>query len=45
MKAYDVVIDAIADLIIHGAHRTIDLERFGFARIGRNAPLFERNVV
>ena len=37
--------NAIAELILHGAYRTIDLERFGFERIARNAPLFERNVI
>jgi FAD-dependent oxidoreductase domain-containing protein 1 len=37
--------NAIAELIIHGRFRTIDLERFGFERIARNAPLFERNVI
>jgi FAD-dependent oxidoreductase domain-containing protein 1 len=37
--------NAIAELILHGAYRTIDLERFGFARIARKAPLFERNVI
>ena len=37
--------NAIAELIIHGAYRTIDLERFGFERIRRKAPLFERNVI
>jgi FAD-dependent oxidoreductase domain-containing protein 1 len=37
--------NAIAELIIHGGYRTIDLARFGFERIARNAPLFERNVI
>jgi sarcosine oxidase len=37
--------NAIAELIIHGRYRTIDLERFGFERIAKNAPLFERNVI
>jgi len=37
--------NAIAELILHGAYRTIDLERFGFARIARKTPLFERNVI
>ena len=36
---------AIAELIIHGAYRTIDLSCFTFDRIARNAPLFERNVI
>jgi FAD-dependent oxidoreductase domain-containing protein 1 len=37
--------NAIAELVLHGAYRTIDLERLGFERIARNAPLFERNVI
>lgn len=37
--------NAIAELIIHGAYRTIDLSCFTFDRIARNAPLFERNVI
>jgi glycine/D-amino acid oxidase-like deaminating enzyme len=35
---------AIADLIIHGAYRTIDVTRLGFARVRENAPLREVNV-
>jgi len=35
---------AMAELIVHGAYRTIDVSRLGFARIGRNAPLREANV-
>ena len=37
--------NAIAELIVHGAFRAIDLTRFGYERIMRNAPLFERNVI
>jgi glycine/D-amino acid oxidase-like deaminating enzyme len=37
--------NAIAELIIHGCYRTIDLERFGFERVLRKAPLYERNVI
>lgn len=37
--------NAIAELILHGSYRTIDLARFGFERIANNAPLFERNVI
>lgn len=37
--------NAIAELIIHGGYRAIDLERFGFERIAKKAPLFERNVI
>ena len=37
--------NAIAELIIHGAYRTIDLSCFGFERIRRNEPLFEKNVI
>jgi sarcosine oxidase len=36
---------AIAELIVHGAFRTIDLTRLGYARIAANAPLSERNVI
>jgi sarcosine oxidase len=36
---------AIAELLVHGAYRTIDLTRFGFDRIARQAPLPERNVI
>jgi FAD-dependent oxidoreductase domain-containing protein 1 len=35
---------AIADLIVHGTYRTIDLTRLGYARIAKNAPLPERNI-
>ena len=37
--------NAIAELIVHGGYRTIDLERFGYGRIARQDPLFERNVI
>ena len=37
--------NAIAELIVHGQYRTIDLTRFGYERIARNEPLFERNVI
>jgi FAD-dependent oxidoreductase domain-containing protein 1 len=37
--------NAIAELIVHGAYRTIDLTRFGYERVARNAPLFEKNVI
>lgn len=37
--------NAIAELVLHGGFRTIDLTRFGFARIGLNQPLFEKNVI
>jgi glycine/D-amino acid oxidase-like deaminating enzyme len=37
--------NAIAELIIHGGYRTIDLKRFGYDRIVRNQPLFEKNVI
>lgn len=37
--------NAIAELIMHGAYRTIDLTRFGYARIAKAEPLFERNVI
>lgn len=37
--------NAIAELIVHGGYRTIDLACFGYGRILRNEPLFERNVI
>ena len=37
--------NAIAELIIEGRFRAIDLTRFGYARIRNNAPLFEKNVI
>jgi len=36
---------AVAELIVHGRFRSIDLERFGYERIVRNEPLAEANVV
>ena len=36
---------AIAELIVGGAYRTIDLTRFGWRRIAEAAPLPERNVI
>ena len=37
--------NAIAELVLHGGFRTIDLTRFGYERIARNQPLFEKNVI
>ena len=37
--------NAIAELILNGEYRTIDLTRFGYGRIARNEPLFEKNVI
>lgn len=37
--------NAIAELIVHGAWRSIDLTRLGYERILRNAPLFEKNMI
>lgn len=36
---------AIAELIAHGGYRSIDLGRFGYERVLRQAPIFELNVV
>ena len=36
---------AVAELIVHGAFKTIDLTRLGYTRIAANAPLIERNVI
>lgn len=35
----------IAELIVHGAYRTLDLGDLGFERIPANRPLLERNVI
>lgn len=35
---------AMAELIVHGGYRSIDLTRFGWSRIAANAPLAESNV-
>jgi FAD-dependent oxidoreductase domain-containing protein 1 len=37
--------NAVAELIVHGGFRTIDLTRFGYERVRNNAPLFEKNVI
>lgn len=37
--------NAIAELIVHGGYRAIDLRRLGYDRVRRNQPLFERNVI
>ncbi len=37
--------NAIAELIVLGAWRSIDITRLGYVRILRNAPLFEKNVI
>jgi glycine/D-amino acid oxidase-like deaminating enzyme len=36
---------ALAELVLHGGWRTIDLTRLGWGRVLRNEPLRERNVV
>ena len=36
---------AIAELIVHGAFRTIDLSRLGYWRIAEKRPLAEHNVI
>lgn len=36
---------AIAELIVHGGFRTIDLTRFGYDRIRRGEPLLELNII
>lgn len=36
---------AIAELIVHGGYRTLDLGRFGYDRIVANRPIRELNVV
>jgi glycine/D-amino acid oxidase-like deaminating enzyme len=37
--------NAIAEWIVYGGSRTIDLRRFGYDRIARGEPLFEKNVI
>jgi glycine/D-amino acid oxidase-like deaminating enzyme len=37
--------NAIAELIAFGEYRTIDLKRFGFERLLRQEPLFEKNII
>jgi FAD-dependent oxidoreductase domain-containing protein 1 len=36
---------AIAELIVHGTFKTIDLRRFGYARVAHKRPLAEQNVI
>src|SRR5262245_55919580 len=36
---------AVAELIVHGSYRTLDLSPFGFERISRGEPIRELNVV
>lgn len=36
---------AIAELIVHGAYRSLDLSRFSYDRLAQDRPLFESNVV
>lgn len=37
--------NALAELIVHDRYKAIDLKRFGFERVLRKEPLFERNVI
>lgn len=36
---------AIAELIVHGEYRSLDLSRFSYDRLAQDRPLFESNVV
>jgi FAD-dependent oxidoreductase domain-containing protein 1 len=35
----------LAELIVDGEFKTLDLSRFSFERIAKNAPLIEKNVI
>ena len=35
----------LAELIAHGAYRTLDLSEMGFERLAANRPLLERNII
>ena len=37
--------NAVAELIVHGVYRAIDLKRMGYERVTRNEPLIEKNVI
>ena len=36
---------ALAELIVHGAFRSLDLSVFAYERIAENRPVIERNVI
>jgi glycine/D-amino acid oxidase-like deaminating enzyme len=36
---------AIAELVLHGTYRTIDLARLGYARVVANEPYPERGII
>ena len=36
---------AVAELIVHGGFRSLDLSRLGYGRIAERRPLLERNVI
>ena len=35
----------LAELIVHGGYRTLDLSELGYERVLANRPLLERNVI
>ena len=37
--------NAVSELIQHGGFRSIDLTRFGYERVARKQPLFEKNII
>jgi glycine/D-amino acid oxidase-like deaminating enzyme len=36
---------ALSELVVHGGYRSLDLSRLGWARVLRQQPLYELNVV
>ena len=43
-EAVKADVPRVAELIMHGGFRTIDLTRMGYERLQRREPLFEKNI-